>query len=537
MKLVKVLGLSMFVVLTIYTSFASADDKRNPEPVKLDLYVMSMCPFGTQAENAIFPAVKSLGPLAELRLHYIAGEQPEQPGSDGKAVKPVFRSLHGQPEVDENIRQLCAMKHYPDKYMDFILERNLKIRDADWQSAAKKVGLDPTNIEACAAGDEGAKLLSASIKESEARKAQSSPTIDINGLPYTGARGIRSVTLAMCNALTASGVKLPDACDKALQMPPDPVPGGGAGYGGDGTDQKQMPPVAFDVKVIMETSCSFCKPTLSDAIKRQHAGARVSVVDADSPLGVYMIARYNVRTLPFYYFDKKVEEDSNFENMKGYYIKTGDGYSIAPGADTYMPSIQLDRERVPHHLDVFVESNSPFTVPFEAQLAKMLVDIGAPDLTFSIHYIVQETVKGEEKSFSSGKLPSTEVRAASLKNEFQTVSVGPLTSRGGERELQEDMRQICLFQHASIGTFFMYLTCRNQNLAADSWGDTCLQMTDSIQKCLEGPEAENLLRQDARLVRDLGITAGPLLLWENRYGPFGWHEVDWNAILAEKELQ
>jgi len=521
----------MYVILTVYTTSASAKDKRNPEPVKLDLYVMSMCPFGIQAENVIFPAVKSLGRLAKLRLHYIASEEPALPGPDGKTAKPVFQSLHGQPEVDEDIRQLCVMKHYPNRYMDFILERNLNIRDTDWQSAAKKVGINPAKIEACVAGNEGAELLSASIKESKARKAHSSPTIDINGLPYTGARGIRSVTLAMCNVIASPDAKkLPDACEKALQMPPDSVPGK-ADYRGDG--EKQTPPVVFDVKAIVETSCPFCKPTLIDAIKRQHTGARISVVDADSPEGKDMIARYNVQTLPFYYLDKNVERDSNFQNMKRYYVKTGDGYSIAPGAETYIPSVQLKRKRVPHHLDVFVESKSPFTVPFEAQLAQMLVDVGPPDMTFSIHYIVQETVKGEEKSLSSGKSPSTDVRAASLKKELETVSTGPLTSRMGEKELQEDMRQVCLFQHASMGTFFTYLACVNQNLADDSRGDTCLQMTDSIKKCLEGPEAEKLLRQDAHLVRDLGITNGPLLLWENRYGPFGWHEVDWNAIFRE----
>ena len=64
---------------------------------------------------------------------------------------------------------------------------------------------------------------------------------------------------------------------------------------------------------------------------------------------------------------------------------------------------------------------------------------------------------------------------------------------------------------------------------------TCLELTEPLNRCLSGPEAESLLRKDARLVRELGISGGPVLLWENRYGPFGWHEVDWNTVLGQKK--
>ena len=50
---------------------------------------------------------------------------------------------------------------------------------------------------------------------------------------------------------------------------------------------------------------------------------------------------------------------------------------------------------------------------------------------------------------------------------------------------------------------------------------------------MEGGEGRGLLRQDARLARELGINESVAILWENRYGPFGWHEVDWKALLEE----
>ena len=48
-----------------------------------------------------------------------------------------------------------------------------------------------------------------------------------------------------------------------------------------------------------------------------------------------------------------------------------------------------------------------------------------------------------------------------------------------------------------------------------------------------GEEGRRLLRFDAQLEHDLGITSGPspALMWENRYGPFRWHEIEWKALL------
>lgn len=534
MRHMKVFGLlAAFVLAMAAVPRLAAGESGKPGSVKLDLYVMSQCPFGTKAEDAIFPAVKSLGKHVDFNLYFIANEEPALPAEPGgKPAKTAFKSLHGQPEVDENIRHLCAMKNFPKQYMDFILERNINIRDGNWQAAAKKVGIDPAKLEACSAGEEGAKLLSDSIKITQARGAGSSPTIDLNGSPYMGARGERSITLAVCDALGTKGIPLPDACEKAKNMPPDPSAGGA---GCEDGAAPQAPPVAFDVTVLTDRSCAACgEPTLIDEIKDSHTAARITVIDVNSEEGKAFIKLHDVRSVPYYFLEKKVESDPNFSAVKGFYAKTEDGYFILPGSDTYMPALRLDRKRVPHHLDLFVESNSPFTAQVEAQLTKFLAESDIKDLTFSIHYIVQETVTGERADTPAETELSTDIRAASIKEELGTVSAGPLTSRRGQAELLESMRQVCLFQHASAGTFFTYLTCRNQNLMDTGRGDTCLQMSEPIQQCLQGPQAEALLRQDAKLVRDLEITGGPVFLWENQYGPFGWYEADWKRIITEK---
>lgn len=512
-----------FLAAGLALSALSARAAAAEKPVVVELYVMSLCPFGIEAENGIFPAVKALGKAVDLRLNFIANEGPAI-----AAGKPSFNSLHGAPEVEENIRQLCMGKHYPASYLDFILERNKSsAQAADWQAAVAKLGGDPKAIEACAGGAEGAALLSLSIKASEAKRVNSSPTIYINGAAYSGARRPRSFTLAVCAALKASGQPEPEACRQALSLPPDPAPAGG-----DCGDGAKATPAVFDVWVVKDSACKACAPTMLDTIKSLHPAAVIKIVEAESPQGKALIAKHRARALPLYILDKMVEKDEGFRALQNsYYAKSADQYILRPGNDTYAPSVQLDRKRVPRHLDIFLSPLSAFAVQAQLELARFLAQSDVKDITFSMHYIVQESAKADEKTAVSRH---DGTRSASLK-ELTTVSTD-LTSSNGEAELRESLRQACLFQHSSVGNYFAYFTCRSARLQDESWADSCLKAEDAaIAKCVAGPEGRDLLRQDAKLVRDLSINTTISLFWENRYGPFGWNEVDWKGLLLDQK--
>lgn len=140
---------------------------RKEIPKRLDLFVMSQCPYGVMAMNSMKEVLENFKDDIDFRIHYIAME------TDGG-----FRSLHGQPEVDENIRELCAMKYYPDnyKYMDYIWCRNKNIQSSSWESCAKESGMDAGKIKRCFEGTEGKKLLSEDIKLANELDIGASPT-------------------------------------------------------------------------------------------------------------------------------------------------------------------------------------------------------------------------------------------------------------------------------------------------------------------------------------------------------------------------
>ena len=108
----------------------------------LELFVMSYCPFGVQAEEKIIPIVKRFGDKIDFKLRFIAREKESPSPQD---ITP-FTSLHGYPEVAENIRQLLIAREYPDRYLDYILCRGKKL-EKSWEDCAEKLGMDVAKIQ------------------------------------------------------------------------------------------------------------------------------------------------------------------------------------------------------------------------------------------------------------------------------------------------------------------------------------------------------------------------------------------------------
>ncbi|NOZ01196.1 MAG: hypothetical protein GXP54_04825, partial [Deltaproteobacteria bacterium] len=134
----------------------------------LKLFIMSMCPFGVKAGNAMKEVLNAFNGKINFELHFIADET--SPGQ--------FKSLHGPKEVAEDMRQLCAKKYYAKnyKFMDYIWCRNQDHKSPDWEPCAKKAKLDVAKIKKCAEGDEGKKLMSEDIKIAKALGVGASPT-------------------------------------------------------------------------------------------------------------------------------------------------------------------------------------------------------------------------------------------------------------------------------------------------------------------------------------------------------------------------
>jgi hypothetical protein len=189
-----------------------------PAPVKsarpvADLYVMSFCPYGTQAETIMGPVVDLLKSKADIRIRYITT-------ISGTTVDSVD-SLHGPAEAKEDLRQICINKYYPDKFWAYLNTFNSACYPS-WQNAAALVSceknttvalsIDAARIDTCAQGAEGLTLLktdeTASIKDG----ATASPMLFINGVQYSGARTPEAFKQAICTSFETA----PAECNTTL---------------------------------------------------------------------------------------------------------------------------------------------------------------------------------------------------------------------------------------------------------------------------------------------------------------------------------
>jgi len=151
--------------------YAGRPEKKNT----LEIFVMSQCPFGVLAENAVLDAEKNklLPEGLKVEIHFIGDAKKDEQGAW------TFSSLHGQAEWEENARQIFIAQKFPGKFNAYLMERNKAITSPDWEKAAKEAGIDAAAVTA---GFEEAKnLLAADFAVTGALGIGTSPSFMVDG--------------------------------------------------------------------------------------------------------------------------------------------------------------------------------------------------------------------------------------------------------------------------------------------------------------------------------------------------------------------
>jgi len=181
----------------------------------VELFVMSLCPYGVKAEKEILPVIKDFGDKIDFKIKFIVevrGESIDQVGS-----------LHGTDEVKENLRQAAIMRQYPDKfsaYIDKISEKScviscgeIKLEDY-WKKEAKELGIDTGKIESFVYGQEGMNLLKQNEIDAKKYNVNASPTLVINGAKSNAiSQDAQAIRQVICSAFTNP----PALCQKAKE--------------------------------------------------------------------------------------------------------------------------------------------------------------------------------------------------------------------------------------------------------------------------------------------------------------------------------
>lgn len=196
-------------------SFTTKSDKPT-----VQLYTMSFCPYGNQAEDVVKPVYDLLSSKINFEPHFVIySNYAKQSGADWSAYcsdsSQKYCSMHGAGEVHEDVRELCVFNEEKDKFWDFVLGVNSSCTSQDvdscWEGVAQSVGVDVNSVNSCVTSQTDS-LLANEVSLDQQYSVTGSPTIIVNGEKYTGSRTSEAFKQALCTAFNTA----PDECSQTL---------------------------------------------------------------------------------------------------------------------------------------------------------------------------------------------------------------------------------------------------------------------------------------------------------------------------------
>lgn len=164
---------------------------------KVELFVMTHCPYGTQAEKGIIPALKLLGDKIDSKIRF------------------VHYFMHGDKEETETYNQLCIREEQSAKYLDYL---SCFLEDGDSERCLIKTGIDKSKLNACLASE--AKEYYAEDKQlSNQYDVQGSPTLIINRAESSAGRSSSSYLAGICAAFNTPASECSQTLSSASPSP------------------------------------------------------------------------------------------------------------------------------------------------------------------------------------------------------------------------------------------------------------------------------------------------------------------------------
>jgi len=471
--------------------------------VTLDLFVMSKCPYGTTAETQIYNLISQHPELAEqidVQIHYIL---------DYDSESESFRSLHGQKEVDENIRQIIIMKYFPEKFWCYLSSRNSHFGDTLWESDVEICGINKKKLTKYIK-KKGYTLAIDEAHLTDSLNIDASPTILINGIKIRDWMGDFPTLYTILNNSLVSKVS-EMKCRSDVECPPK------TGYITscvDGKCQYRKAPLVTLTAIVPDTikygSSSF---GLIRFLENEIGNIKTIYIPYGDEKSEEIISKLNddikpefqaksshysvskgsekpiteINSLPVYIISNSIKQYPAFKKFGSYMLPCrfdGDSIYIAD-PNTYPSGAILDRVEREGKIDIFVMAKCPFSKALEESLfVKNFVDLNIDNI--KLHYVVK-----------------------------YNDTTGKFDAFHGRSEITESKRQI-IIQKYFPEKFWDYIHC--YNISANN--DSCISITglksDEIGKLIS-KYSDTMLKNNAKLCKELNIHSTPTVMLNNRY--------------------
>jgi hypothetical protein len=232
-----------------------------------------------------------------------------------------------------------------------------------------------------------------------------------------------------------------------------------------------------NLTVITTKSCVTCNTEQAlQRIKQWFPGLVVSYLYYPEAQAQNLIRDFGIDALPAYLLGKEAEKEKAFIQLSldKNSERKGDFYMLSPQLIglTYL----LNRKAIKGKLDLFISF-------FDGQSKELLDAVNV--FTPNVHFLAKEELEGFEAA-------------------------------GGNLEVEEYLRAVCV-QKYYPQAFWNYISCR-AGKSKSSWWEDCAFSLDikKIKTCAQGTEGRDLLRENTKLNKELGIMFGPTYLLRNQ---------------------
>lgn len=175
---------------------------------KVELFIMSYCPYGLQAEKAMLPVMSLLKDDAEMSIRFVS------------------YAMHGEEEVYENLRQYCIQEQDQNEFIKYL---TCFVEKDDYNACLANVNIDEDKLKTCMDDTDTMFSISANLNNqstwigryppfnidktlNDLYGVQGSPTLVINGAQVNVNRSPEAYKIAVCNAFNV----MPDVCSTTL---------------------------------------------------------------------------------------------------------------------------------------------------------------------------------------------------------------------------------------------------------------------------------------------------------------------------------
>lgn len=500
------------------------------QEVNIDLFIMSMCPFGIQSEEVLLPIIKKLPEQFKLNIYFVASENSNRDNSEvtEKTEQPVvpqparndeacinsevsssgrFSSLHGENEVIEDIRQLLILKYFKNQFIDYVLLRNKDIEKTDPATIMKSLGIDSDYIEKAVKSEEGESLLSENIKESKKRNISASPTLFVNGQliddRITFNRIYRNLCkhspMGECAAIPQCGSDKDCASKENMAV---------ACVNPETQDAKCIYGEHIPVKiaVITDQSLPVLMPeSMIQTFKNLFPSAVLTVYDYKSEEGKDLLKKSAADFVPAIIFENKVESSVLFSHISQLLKKNEDLYVVK--AENLPNRFYINRPYKNKALELFVNSLSENSIRLENIL------LADNRYSFTVNYNVIVNKKKKENQLLLQKSEDGSYKLA------PTDFVYDLRSNYGKEDLMEDIKQLCLSKY-NPELISSYLRCfTNESLnhtPTEKCFDFIIKNKDKINKCISQSDGIEMLAGNAVYSKNTEVNSDTAVLINNQ---------------------